>query len=140
MFSSIQPKDLNVQVQKPKVLIVEDENIVAEDIRERLEALGYGIIGITDSGREAIELAKRHSPDLVMMDIHIKTDLNGVEAAICIQGLFERTIPIVFVSGYSVQDFPEIGAVYPYTILKKPFSDEELNSTILNVRQNSKPS
>src|SRR5262245_17054916 len=107
MLSTIQPEDIPLRVQKPKVLIVEDESVVAEDIKEKLETLGYSIIGVTDSGREAIELAKRHSPDLVMMDIHIKTDLNGVEAAICIQGLFERTIPIVFVSGYSVQDFPD---------------------------------
>ena len=118
---------------KGKVLIVEDEQIVAEDIREKLELSGYSVVGITDSGREAIELAKRYQPDFVMMDIHIKTDLNGVESAICIQGLFEQTIPIVFVSGYSLEEYPEIGAVEPYTILKKPFLEEDLTSSILKV-------
>jgi CheY-like chemotaxis protein len=129
--------DTKGHIEKPKVLIVEDESIVAEDIREKLEASGYSVVGVTDSGREAIELAKRNSPDLVMMDIHIKADLNGVESAICIQGLFEHTIPIVFVSGYSVDEFPEIGAVYPYTILNKPFSEEDLASSIVRIWPNS---
>jgi two-component system, response regulator PdtaR len=55
---------------RPKVLIVEDECIVAENIRQDLQSLGYQIIGITGSGRNAIEIAEKISPDVVLMDIH----------------------------------------------------------------------
>jgi CheY-like chemotaxis protein len=133
MLSTFGSEEKKTNFEKPKVLIVEDEAIVAEHMKEKLETSGYSVIGVTDSGREAIELAKQNCPDLIMMDIRIKTDLNGVETAICIQGSFERPIPIVFVSSYSLEDFPEIEAVHPYTILKKPFSDEDLSSSILKI-------
>ena len=120
--------DLRINSARPKVLIVEDEAIVALDICSRVEPLGYTIIGVTDSGRKAIEMAKLNRPDIVLMDVHIKADLNGVETAVCLQGLFEHPIPIVFVTGYSLAEFPVINAVHPYAVLKKPYSDTDLAS------------
>ena len=111
---------------RPTVLIVEDDAIVALDICEQIEDQNYKVIGITDSGRKAIELAKKHHPDVVVMDIHIKADLNGAETAVCIQGLYERPIPILFVTGYATKDFPLIAAVNPYTVVAKPFSRNDL--------------
>lgn len=115
------------------ILIVEDDAIVALDISQVLELQGYEVIGITDSGRKAIELAKTHHPEIVLMDIRIKADLNGAETAVCIQGLFERPIPILFVTGYQTNDFPVIAAVNPYTVLAKPFSSEDLTRCLQKV-------
>jgi two-component system, response regulator PdtaR len=117
----------------PKVLVVEDDTIVAWDISQMLELQGYQVIGITDSGRKAIELAKMHKPDIVLMDLRIKADLNGAETAVCIQGLFERPIPILFVTAHTIGDFPVIAAVNPYTVLAKPFSAEDLTKSLRNV-------
>lgn len=120
--------DIRINSARPKVLIVEDEAIVALDMCAKIEPLGYTIIGVTDSGRKAIEIAKQNRPDIVLMDVHIKADLNGVETAVCLQGLFEHPIPIVFVTGYSLAEFPVINAVHPYAVLKKPYSDTDLAS------------
>jgi CheY-like chemotaxis protein len=118
---------------RPKVLIVEDECIVAENIRQELESLGYQIIGITESGRNAIEIARRIRPDVVLMDIHIKADLNGIETAVCLQGMYEQPIPIVFVTGFWKEQHSLFAAVNPYTLVKKPFSTKQLSSSIQKV-------
>jgi two-component system, LytTR family, response regulator len=118
---------------RPKVLIVEDECIVAENIRQDLESLGYQIIGITGSGRNAIEIAEKISPDVVLMDIHIKADLNGIETAVCLQGLYEQPIPVVFVTGFWKEQHSLFAAVNPYILVKKPFSTKELSSSIRKV-------
>jgi CheY-like chemotaxis protein len=124
---------LKVNPARPKVLIVENEGIVALNMCTMIEPLGYDVIGITDSGNKAIEMAKANRPDIVLMDIRINSGLNGVETAICLQGLFEQPIPIVFVTAYSVEDFPVIKAVHPYMVLKKPFSEKDLTSSLLRV-------
>src|SRR4029077_17385976 len=70
------------QVMTPaKILIVEDARITAEDLRDILTELGYTVTGIVSTGADAIREAGRVSPDLVMMDIHIKGDIDGIEAA-----------------------------------------------------------
>ena len=77
------------------------------------------MVGVTASGREAIEFAKSNSPDLVLMDFRINSDLNGPETAVVIQGLTENPVPIVFLTAYSQTDYPLIGAVEPYLISSK---------------------
>lgn len=118
---------------KPTALIVEDDAIVAFDISQMIELQGYRVIAITDSGREAIELAKTHHPNIVLMDMRIKADLNGAETAVCIQGLFDQPIPILFITAYPTKDFPLVAAVNPYTILSKPFSSEDLSRSLRDV-------
>lgn len=122
--------DIRENPARLKVLIVENEGVVALDIGAMVERFGHQVIGITDSGRKAIGIAKQNHPDIVLMDIRIEADLNGIETAICLQGLFERPLPVVFVTGYPTKDFPVIKAVYPYMILKKPFSEKDLESNI----------
>jgi len=118
---------------RPRILIVEDEPVVAEDIREELESCGYEVIGVTGSGRLAIEIAKGIRPDIVMMDYRINSDLDGIETAVCLQSLFERPVPIVFATAYSIEDRAVLAAVNPYTIVKKPFSGEDLTAKILEL-------
>jgi CheY-like chemotaxis protein len=67
------------------------------------------------------------------MDMRIKADLNGAETAICIQGLFEQPIPILFITAYQTKDFPLVAAVNPYTVLSKPFSSEDLTRSLRDV-------
>ena len=109
-----------------KALIVEDEAIVAEDLRIKLQELGFNVIAVTGSGREAIECAKAAHPDLVLMDFQIKSDLDGTEAAVVIQGMTEPPVPIVFLTAHAANEFPLLRAVAPYVYLRKPFSDADL--------------
>ena len=82
-----------------KILIVEDERIVAEDLREGLEELGHQVVGIAADGAKALALAREHRPDVVCMDIVIRGDLDGIEVAERIQE--EMGISSVFMSAYS---------------------------------------
>jgi len=109
-----------------KAIIVEDEVIVAEDLRNKLLELGFNVIAVTGSGREAIECAKETHPDLVLMDFQIRSDLDGAEAAVVIQGMADSPIPIVFLTAHAASEFPLLRAVSPYVYLRKPFSDADL--------------
>src|SRR6185312_7491496 len=123
MFMDGQLKTANGHL---KALIVEDEAIVAEDLKIKLQELGFNVIGVTGSGREAIECAKEKHPDLVLMDFQITSDLDGTEAAVVIQGMAEAPIPIVFLTAHAASEFPLLRAVAPYVYLRKPFSDADL--------------
>ena len=79
-------------MDKARILIVEDERIVAEDIQISLAKLGYSVAGIAASGEEAVEKAEELCPDLVLMDIKLKGDMDGVEAAEQIRARF--AIPV----------------------------------------------
>lgn len=121
---------------RPKVLIVEDERVIAEHLQEMLDSFGYDVIGIVATGDKAIEIAKKNRPDVVLMDIRINASLNGVETAVCLQGIYEDPVPILFVTAYSVEDFPVIKAVHPYAVLKKPFTEQDVSSTLQQVWAN----
>jgi YesN/AraC family two-component response regulator len=64
-----------------RILIVEDERIVATDLRQRLTSVGYTVVGMAATGDEAIRMVEETSPDLVLMDITLKGDMDGVQAA-----------------------------------------------------------
>ncbi|HID74251.1 MAG TPA: response regulator, partial [Thermoplasmata archaeon] len=64
-----------------RILVVEDEKIVAKDIQFRLRGLGFEVTAIAASGEEAIDMARKHDPDLILMDIRLKGEMDGVEAA-----------------------------------------------------------
>jgi len=80
-------------MEEVKILIVEDENVVARDIQSRLKHLGYTVLGMAASGQTALEKAAEMQPDLVLMDIVLKGDMDGVQTA---QQIRERfNIPVV---------------------------------------------
>ena len=66
---------------KTNILIVEDENIVAKDIQTSMKKLGYTVVGICSNGNDAIQSAEANKPDLILMDIMLKGDMSGIEAA-----------------------------------------------------------
>jgi two-component system, response regulator PdtaR len=123
---------------KTKILVVEDENIVAEDLKDRLEKHNYEVVGIVDSGKAAIDHVQRSRPDLLLMDVRVKGELNGIETAIVIQSFFEKPIPVVFLTGFSEKSFPYLKVLDDYIYINKPYSEELLVNSIeraLNARQ-----
>lgn len=112
------------------VLIVEDELIVAEDLKETLIDWGYDVIGIVPSGRTALHLARESRPDIVVMDVKIDGNMNGVETAVAIRSFFEDEIPIVFISGHSIEKYPLIKALSRSAYLNKPFDPLDLFNAI----------
>lgn len=83
-------------MSKASILIVEDELLVAKDIQNRLTKFGYAVVGVVSSGKEAINKATEKNPDLILMDIHLKGELDGIEVAqVIYNGL---NIPIVYLT------------------------------------------
>jgi len=116
--------------KKPsKILIVEDEAIVARDIALQVQAMGYTVLGCTALGEEAIDLAGMWRPDLVLMDIQLAGEMDGIVAARTIREQF--AIPVVFLTAYAADDILERAKLTePFGYILKPFSEREL-STVL---------
>lgn len=114
----------------PNVLIVEDDPIVAEELAELLINEGFEVLGRAASGNRAIELAKAKRPDLILMDVRIEGELNGIETAIVIQGHIEEVVPVVFLTALPGSRFPVLSAVDPYIYVNKPIERTVLFSAI----------
>jgi two-component system, response regulator PdtaR len=116
-------------MDKPAILITEDEAIVANDIKETLKSLGYDVVGIAKSGEIALEKVKTLKPDLVLMDIHLATDMDGVETAGKIHALYD--IPIIYLTAYADKALLDRAKVTePYGYVIKPYDERELYSVI----------
>lgn len=114
---------------KAKILIVEDENIVAMDIRKILMNSGYEITSIVTSGEEAITTVREQKPDLILMDIVLKGKMTGIDAARIITQYFD--IPIIYMTALSNDDsLLEARSRESYGFLCKPFSANELTIAI----------
>ncbi|MDJ0520005.1 MAG: EAL domain-containing protein [Trichodesmium sp. MO_231.B1] len=112
-----------------KILVVEDELIAAENIARNLNKLGYEVIGIVDSGEEAIQAATNNHPNLVLMDIMLQGDLDGIEAAGHIRS--ELKIPVIYMTAYADDDtLGRAKLTEPYGYLVKPFKPQTLRTTI----------
>jgi CheY-like chemotaxis protein len=114
---------------KTKILVVETEAIIATDIQDKLEDLGYDIPAIASSGEEAIKKTEEIKPDLVLMNIGLKWDMDGIDAAAHIHNRFD--IPVVYVTAYMDEKRLERANVTePFGYIIKPFEDKELSSAI----------
>ncbi|MDN3637639.1 EAL domain-containing protein [Simiduia curdlanivorans] len=112
-----------------KVLIVEDENIVALDLKLRLEKLGYDVVGTAATAEKALRLFNTQQPNVVLMDIHIRGDTDGIETANQIKQ--HADIPVIFLTAYADDDtLSRAGKTHPYGYLLKPFSELELHTSI----------
>ncbi len=113
----------------PKILIVEDEFIVAADLSARLSRMGYEVIGAVPSGIEAIEKVQQEFPDLVLMDIVIKGDRDGIAIAKIINQ--EHSIPVVFLTAYADEvTFSQANATKPFGYITKPFQTQTLQIAV----------
>ena len=114
---------------EPRALIIEDEILIAEELKERLSRLGYSVIGAVDSADEGIAIATRELPDVVLMDIRLKGGKDGVQAAYEIRQQVD--LPIVYVTAYSDQLTVErVKRTEHDGFVLKPFHRHELQSTI----------
>ncbi len=112
-----------------RILIVEDESIVATDIKTTLEGLGYKVVSTASSCEEAIKKAEEDRPDLVLMDIVLKGDGDGIEAASQIHKRFD--IPVVYLTAYADDKrLEQTKYTEPMGYLIKPFEDRELHAAI----------
>ncbi|MBS1645807.1 MAG: response regulator [Bacteroidetes bacterium] len=110
------------------ILVVEDESIVSKDIQNSLKKIGYNVVGACNNANEAIELAREHHPDLVLMDIMLKGNLTGIDAADQIK---ELNIPIVFLTAYADEaTLAKAKITEPYGYILKPFKEKDLNISI----------
>jgi two-component system cell cycle sensor histidine kinase/response regulator CckA len=112
-----------------RILVVEDERIVAMSLKRQLNSLGYEVVAVCSSGTIAIQKAESLRPNLVLMDIQLEGTLDGVEAAAIIRRRF--AIPVVFLTAYSNQEVLERAKVTePYGYILKPYEDRELHVVI----------
>lgn len=118
-----------MEMEKANILIAEDETIVALDIEGRMKKLGHTVCGLATTGEAAIEKATDKKPDLVLMDIHLKGSIDGVEAARQIYTNLD--IPIIFLTANAdVDTFNKAKTTEPLSYILKPFKDKELSYTI----------
>jgi len=116
-------------ITQSKILIVEDNRIVARDIQQQVSRIGHVVVGITARGEEALPLAGESRPDLVLMDIRLEGKIDGIEVA---QQIHERFgIPVIFLTAYADEETVRRARVTePFGYLLKPFEDSQLRTTI----------
>lgn len=112
-----------------KILMVEDDMIIAADISMQLTKLGYEIIGINTSGEDALHSIENNRPDLILMDIVLNGKMNGIEAARIILEKFQ--VPVIFLTSNSDDaTFQQAILAKPYAFISKPFQRSELERTL----------
>ena len=111
------------------VLVVEDEALVALDLEERLTKLGYEVAGVVDNGADAIKLAHTVKIDLVLMDIHIRGEIDGIQTAAALRQTTD--IPVVFLTAHADEaTLHRAGPTEPFGYVLKPFDERELRATM----------
>ena len=116
-------------MDKAKILIVEDEKIQSMVLERIINDLGYHVCGMVTSGEEAIQMTTETKPDLIFMDIRIKGEMDGIEAAQKIREIYN--IPIVYTTAHSdKQTLLRAKATGPFAYLIKPFEKKEIHATL----------
>jgi two-component system sensor histidine kinase UhpB len=116
-------------MKKTRILIAEDERIVAEDVKTKLEQIGYAVAGIVNSGEESVQRAEKLKPDLVLMDIVLEGKMDGIEAAAEI--LSKLNIPVVYLTAYSdKKTLKRAKVTEPFGFIIKPFEAQNLFTSI----------
>ena len=113
-----------------RILIVEDERLIALDLQRRLTQLGYTVVGNVAAGAQAITAACQLRPDLILMDIRLQGHMDGIDAALQIQA--DRLVPIIYLTAYVDESTVQRAqATSPWGFLRKPFHIRDLQA-ILN--------
>lgn len=112
-----------------KVLVVEDEFLVAADIEESLEILGYKVVGTVATGKAAIENVEKNLPDVILMDIMLKGDMTGIDAANIIRK--KHDVPIIYLTANAdLATIEKAKISLPYGYIIKPFTEKDLQTNI----------
>jgi PAS domain S-box-containing protein len=118
-----------IQMQEKSILIVEDEGVVALSIQAALTKMGYRVVGIAVTGNEAIALATEHKPDVILMDIHIKGDIDGIQTTEKLNLITD--IPVIFLTAYADDETVKRAIkTRSSSYLVKPYNPRELYSNI----------
>jgi CheY-like chemotaxis protein len=115
-----------------RIIVVEDEGIVAMDISKCLSTLGYEVVFVADSGEKTLDMLEREQSDLILMDVELKGRLNGLETARAVKEKYN--IPVVFLTAF--EDETTLNKIHELGYngyLVKPFEDEELRKTVEKV-------
>jgi PAS domain S-box-containing protein len=116
-------------MQEKSVLIVEDEGVVALSLQAALTKMGYTVVGIAVTGREAIGLATDHKPDVILMDIHIRGDIDGIQTTEKINEIMD--VPVIFLTAYADDETVKRAIkTKSHSYLVKPYNPRELYSNI----------
>lgn len=116
-----------------RAILVEDEAIAAMAVSHLLESLGCTVVGVADNGREAIDLAAASRPDLVIMDIRLKGELSGIEAAQAIRASMH--VPVIFTTAYSPEEIRKKYAIDEgFQFVTKPIRKDHLLQAISKSR------
>lgn len=114
---------------KAEILVVEDERVTAKSIQNRLKRLGYDVPVVVSSGEEAIKAATERRPDLVLMDIKLEGEMDGIQAAEQIRT--RCNIPVIYLTAYADEDtLQQAKITEPYSYILKPFQIKELQTNI----------
>jgi DNA-binding NarL/FixJ family response regulator len=125
-----------MKICKPKVLIVEDDIIIATDIKKFLQKKNYEIVSVVRHGFKAVDIALEKKPDIVLMDIMLEGYMNGIEAAEKIIGKLK--IPVIFLTALNDDEtFLSAAAIKPFAFINKPFVPEKLEKAISSALKNN---
>ena len=114
---------------KGRIIVVEDEGIVAMDISKCLSSLGYEIVFVSDSGEKTLANLENYKADLILMDVELKGSINGLETARIIK--LKYNIPIIFLTAFEDEiTLSKIKELSSDGYLIKPFEDEDLKRTV----------
>lgn len=114
---------------KPQILVVEDERLIAEDVKMRLESMGYEVTAIVSNGEGALRQAAVKQPNLVLMDIVLHGEMDGVETSKALKARFD--IPVVYLTSHTDDEtLSRVKLTEPYGYVIKPFVDKELQGVI----------
>ena len=104
------------------VLIVEDELTVGNVVRKQLSRKGFDVLDVVDTGAKAIAAVRELKPDVVLMDVHLSGDMDGIAAAKAVQGEFD--VPVIYLTGYAMDDtVDQAREAQAYGYLLKPIND-----------------
>ncbi len=116
-------------MERDEILVVDDEPLVALELKERLEALGYAVPALVAYGEDVVAAVARHQPDVVLMDIRLGGGVDGIEAAF--QAKAEFDVPVIYLTAYSdAETLRRAARTGPDAFLLKPFDDRELAANI----------
>lgn len=115
-------------MKKPKILIVEDEIIVALNMRNKLNQRGYDVVALVSTGEEAVAVAEYYQPELILMDIRLKGDMDGIDAATQIKATLD--VPIIFLTAYIDEVTKGRAEPIASNYLHKPFDASRLFDTV----------
>ena len=116
-------------MNKTTILIVEDEAIIAADLAGKLHFLGYEVVGIEATGEKAVELAMSLRPQVVLLDIWLKGEMDGIETARKIRRQLD--IPVIYLTAHTDPATLERAKLTdPYGFILKPFEEREISTTI----------